>query len=98
MAPRIVRAVRDHEDDARGVADGDVLTRERQPAARPIHAKDGNGVGSLVGAVQEPPRWIEGEAARIVSARPFFADIRQAPVGADREDPDAVVQAVAGYT
>ena len=51
---------------------------------------------ALIAAVQEPARRIEGEAARVAAARPFFANERQAAVGPHGEDRDAVVEAVAG--
>ena len=71
------------------------MAGEGEAAGLAIHAEDGDVVAALVAAVEEPAGGVEGEAAGIVPARPFFADERQAAVGADGEDPDAVVQPVA---
>ena len=53
------------------------MARKGQAAGRAVHAEDGDRVGSLVAAVEEAAGRIEGEAARIVAACPFLADVRQ---------------------
>ena len=84
------------EDDVRGVADGGVMAGKGQFAGFSIDAEDGDVVGALVAHITELACGVEVEAARVVAARPFVADEGQVPVPADREDPDAVVQTVAG--
>ena len=78
-----------------GLPTGVYVAGEVEGAGGAIHAEDGDRVAALIAAVEEPARRVEGETARIVPARPFLADERQAAVGADGEDPDAVVQPVA---
>ena len=61
-----------------GLPTGDVMAGEGEAAGLAIHAEDGDVVAALVAAVEEPAGRVEGEAARIVPARPFLADERQA--------------------
>jgi hypothetical protein len=68
---------------------------ERQSAAVPIHPEDRDIVGALVADVEELAAGSEVEASRVVAAGPFFCDERQFSVRTDREDADAVMEAVA---
>ena len=83
------------EDDARGIADRGVMAGEFEAAGLAIHAEDGDAVGSLIAAIEEPAGGVEVEAARIVPSCPFFPYEREAALEANGEDPDAVVQPVA---
>ena len=83
------------EDDDRRIADGGVMAGEGEAAGLAIHPEDGDVVAALIAAIEELAGGVEVEAARIVPARPFFADERQVAVRADGKDPDAVVQPVA---
>src|SRR5438477_8281384 len=69
---------------------------ERQLPCRGVHAEARDVVAALVAAVQESPRGVEAEAARIAAASPLLTDILQRAITTDGEDGDAVVQAVAG--
>ena len=68
---------------------------EVQSTGFAVDFEDRDVVASLVAAVQELACRIEVETARIISSRPFFADVGQFAVGANRKDPDAVVKSVA---
>ena len=72
------------------------MAGEVEAAGLAIHTEDGDVVGSLIATIEELAGGVEVEAARIVPARPFFADKCQRAVWADGKDPDAVVQPVAG--
>src|ERR1039458_10686168 len=61
-----------------------------------VCSSDLDGVASLIAGVEETAGGIDGEAARIVAARPFLTGERQASRIADGEPGDAVVQAVGG--
>lgn len=61
-----------------------------------VHPENGEIVGPLVAGIEERPRGIETETARVVPARPFLADKGQLAGFTGGEDPDAVVEAVAG--
>ena len=80
----------------RRIPDGGVIAGEGEAAGLRIHPEDGDVVGPLVATVEEPAAGVEVEAARVVPARPLLPDLRQGAVRADGEDPDAVVQPVAG--
>ena len=81
----------------RRIADGGVMAGEVEAAGFAIHTEDGDVVAALIAAIEELAGGVEVEAARIVSARPFFADDTSvSPSGPIGKDPDAVVQPVAG--
>ena len=82
------------ENDRCWAAHWSVLPREGKRTRCPIDAKSGDGVGELVAHVQEIPDRVEVESARMVTAGPFFAAIRQRPSRANGETDNAVVQAV----
>ena len=63
----------------RRVADGGVVAGEGEAAGLAIHPEDGDVVAALVAAVEEPAGRVEGETARVIPARPFFADVCQPP-------------------
>ena len=71
------------------------MAREIQAARFAIHAEDGDVVAPLIAGVKELAGGIEIEAARVVPARPFISDEGQFSGFANREDPNAVVRAVA---
>ena len=96
-APSLSRLREIHEHDVRRVADRHVVAGELQPAGLRVHAEHGDVVGPLVAAVEELARRVEGEAARIVAARPLVARRRSARRSAPTAKiADAVVQPVAG--
>ena len=70
------------------------MAGEGEAAGLEIDAKDSDIIPALIAAVEELARWVEAEAARIVPPRPFLANIGQAAVRSDGEDPDAVMQSV----
>src|SRR5215203_7548248 len=84
----------DKDNDGR-VSDGRVLAGERQTADLTIHLEHRDVVAALIAAVEEPTTGIDVEAARVIASRPLVRDERQIAVGANGEDSDAVVQAVA---
>src|SRR5208282_4922183 len=94
MDERGRRGLRKHDD--RGRAYRGVLTGEPEGACFPVDSKGGNRVASLIAGVEETAGGIDGEAARIVAARPFFARERETSRGADGKPGDGVVQAVGG--
>ena len=57
------------------------MAGEREAAGPAVHAEDGDVSAALIAAVEEPAGRVEGEAARVVAARPFLADVRQRPSG-----------------
>ena len=69
---------------------------EAQSACVAIHAEHRDAVGPLVAGIKELAGGVETEAAWIVSTCPFLADEGQRPGITDREDSNAVMQAVAG--
>src|SRR6516225_2625837 len=84
------------ENDDRRIANGAVKAGEGEAAALAVHAKHGDVVTSLIAAIEELAGRVEVEAARIVPARPFFPDICQGAGGSHGENPNAVVQPIAG--
>src|SRR5439155_26411084 len=72
------------------------MAGEGQAAFFAIHAEDGDVVAALVARVKELAGGVEVETSRVVPARPSLAHESQPAVVADGEDPNAVVQAVAG--
>src|SRR3712207_6262694 len=72
------------------------MAREGEPPRLAVHFESGDVVAALVAAVEEAAGRIEAEAARVAAAGPLFSDVAQPASLADREDRDAVVQAVAG--
>ena len=56
------------------------MAGEVETAGFAIHTKDGDIVGPLIATIEELPRGVEVEAARIVPARPFFFDEGQRAV------------------
>ncbi len=72
------------------------MPREREDASLAIDSEDRDIVRSLIAAVQKLTGGIEVEAARIVAARPFLADVSKTTVGSDGEDRDAVMEPIAG--
>src|SRR5437588_10910083 len=102
---RVSRAIEDvistllckiEENDDRRIADGGVMAGEVEAAGFAVHTKHGDVVTALIAAIEELAGGVEVEAARIVPACPFFADIRQRAVCSYGKNPDAVVQPVAG--
>jgi len=91
----LIRLPQIDKNDHRGIPHRNVLPRENQPACPAIHAEDRDVVAALVAAVEKPARGIEVEAARIITPRPFHPPEGELSAWTDREDPDAVVQAVA---
>src|SRR5262249_59055603 len=65
------------EDDARRVADGDVLAGEGERAGLAIHPKHRDVVAALVATVEELTGGVEVEAPRVASACPLLRDILQ---------------------
>src|SRR5262245_6605405 len=61
-----------------------------------VDAKHSDIVAALVAAIEKLARRVEREAARIVAARPFLANVLQFSRGVDRENADAVVKSVTG--
>ena len=72
------------------------MAGEVEAACFAIHTEDGDVVAPLIATIEELAGGVEVEAARVVPACPFFPDIGQIPARANGEDPDAVVQPVAG--
>src|SRR2546427_8562199 len=77
------------EDDDRRIADGGVMAGEHQAARFVIHAEGSDVFAALVAHVEELAGGVEGEAARVVPARPFLAHEGQLAIFADGEDADA---------
>jgi hypothetical protein len=71
------------------------VAREAEAAGFVIHTEYGDVVSSLIAAIEELAAGVEVEAARVVSACPFFPDKCQCAVRTDRKDPDGVVQPIA---
>ena len=71
------------------------MAGEFEAAGLAIHLEDGDVVGSLIAAIEEPASGIEVEAARIIPSCPFFPCEREVAVWANGKDSDAVVQPVA---
>ena len=84
------------EYDARRIADRGVMTGKFESTSLSIYSKYGNVVGPLIAAIEELPRRIEVEAARIISSCPFFSKGTELTVLTNGKDPDAVVKPVAG--
>ena len=84
------------EDDDRRIADGGVMAGEVEAAGFAVHTEHGDVVTALIAAIEELARGVEVEAARIVPACPLLPDIGQGAVWTYGENPDAVVQPVAG--
>src|SRR5256885_16632315 len=84
------------EHDARRIADRGGMAGKQEAAGFVVYAKHRHVVGSLVATIKKLAGRIEIKATRIVSTRPFLADKGQLPILADREYPNAIVQAVAG--
>ena len=94
---RRVRYARSRKTMLDGLPTRRVVAGEGEAAGLAVHPEDGDVVAALVAAVQEPAGRVEGEAARIVAARPFLADVASACRPAPTEKiADAVVQPVAG--
>src|SRR5689334_3853001 len=71
------------------------MAGELQPALRFVNAKGSDVVAALVAGVKELAGGIEVEAARVVPARPFLAQVGQLAVFPDGKDANTVVEAVA---
>lgn len=84
------------ENDDRRSPDRCVAARKRKAARRAVHAKTRDCVGALVTAIQVLSRWIDSEAARIVTAGPRFACKTQLARSADCKYGNAVVKPVSG--
>ena len=76
------------------VADGCELPGKRQSACLTVDPKNGDIITALITAIEELSRGIEREAARIISLSPDFTLHGQTAVGSNRENGDAVMQAV----
>ena len=72
------------------------MAGENEITCSTIHAKHGEVVAALIAHIKKLAGGIKIETARIISARPFFPDVGQFAVPADGENPDAVMQAIAG--
>ena len=71
------------------------MSSKTKTAAFAINLKYGDIVAALIAAVKEFSLRIEAEAAGIIASGPFFADVLEISIIADREDRDAVMQSVA---
>ena len=89
------RLLQIEEYDDRRIPDGYVMAGEVEAAGFTIHPEDGDVVAALIAAIEELAGRVEAKAARIVPARPFFADVGQSPIGSYGKKRDAVVQSIA---
>src|SRR5579875_371569 len=80
-------------DDSRG-ADGRVLVGESQAACLLIDPESRHGVATLIAGKEEIARWVQGDAARVVPAGPFFTNVSERAITADREEGDRIMQAI----
>ena len=94
MALSRLGEVEEHDD--RWITDWGVMASEDQSACVAIHAERRDVVAPLVAGIKEPTGGVEIKAPGIVPTCPFLADEGQLPIIADREYPNAVMQAVAG--
>ena len=69
-----IRLCEIEEDNHRRITDGRVMVGEVETAGFAIHMEGGDVVATLIAAIEELAAGAEIEAARIVSARPFFTD------------------------
>jgi hypothetical protein len=93
---RLPRHLKVEKHNVRRISNRCVKPGEIKPAGFPIGSKDSHVVGALITTVQESARGVEVEAPRIAAAGPFLADQFQFTIFPNREDPDAVVQPIAG--
>ena len=77
-----------------GVPSGSVLARKSKGSRLAVDSEGGNGVGALVAGVEEVPRRINVEAARVVAASPLLAAEGQHARRADGKPRDGIVQPV----
>src|SRR4030095_5626403 len=84
------------EHNDRRVSDRRELPGEGEPPGDRVSPEDRNMVGALIAAVEKAAAGVGAEASGIVAARPLLTAEGQFSRLPHREDPDAIVQAVAG--
>src|SRR5437763_1739295 len=91
-----IRPCEVEEDDGRRISHGGAVAGEGETTSLAVRAKNGDVVPPLVATIEKRAGRVEAKAPRVISARPLLPDVCQGAGRADGENPDAVVQPIAG--